>query len=244
MSSSEINDGDITVIKSKANTSQTAGSDAKIPLEGELKVLGADIEKVGKTALKSLSGFRTFILRGNVIDLAIGIVIGAAFTGLVTSLVGDVITPLIPLPGKNSLGTWNITLPSPPYSKGTQVHVGLFINAVISFMIVAAVLYYFVVQPVNKLMKLYKPKEVEAHETRNCPYCFQAVHHQAVRCPYCTSPLTATEGDHEEDEPALVLPASLEKLSEKLAESIIKKASTRLEQEGAETNSERAAAKE
>ena len=149
-----------------------------------------DIGRVGKGALKSLGGFRTFILRGNVVDLAIGIVIGAAFTSVVNSMVSDIITPLIPLPGKNSLGTINIPLP-PPYPKNAVIHLGLFINAIISFLIVAAVLYFVVVQPVNSLMRAYKPKEVETPpETRDCPYCFQSVNVKATRCPYCTSALT------------------------------------------------------
>jgi large conductance mechanosensitive channel len=236
MSSSEL-DPEMTVIKSKVIVQQTEVTAPKSQLEGEFKELGADLGKVGKGALKgtlnSLGGFRTFILRGNVVDLAIGIVIGAAFTTLVTSMVGDVITPLIPLPGKNSLGDFNIPLLSPPYPKGTDIHVGLFINAIISFLIVAAVLYFFVVQPVNRLTQLYHPKEVEAKKTHDCPYCFQPVHIDATRCPFCTSHLTAIpEKPEEKEDPILILPDTLEKLSDQLAEKIARKATSKLEKMG------------
>ncbi|HEU5381804.1 MAG TPA: large conductance mechanosensitive channel protein MscL [Ktedonobacteraceae bacterium] len=238
MSSSKINEGDTTVIRSRATGSQAEAPAPKNLLGGDLKVIGDDLGKVGKSALKSLGGFRTFILRGNVIDLAIGIVIGAAFTSVVTSLVKDIITPLIPVPGGNlSSASWNVLW------TGGHFAYGSFINAIISFLLVAAVLYFFVVLPVNQLTKLYRPKEIEAHETRDCPYCFQAVHIHATRCPYCTSHLKEEEGKHEEEEQALVLPASLEKLSEKLAESIARKASTKLEQVATES-SEGATAKE
>lgn len=142
--------------------------------------------RAGHYAKDTLGGFKTFILRGNVVDLAIGIVIGAAFTSVVNAFVGDIITPLIPA-GKMDLSTLVISM---PYGKGLQL--GAFINAVISFLIVAAVLYFFVVRPVAALLARYKPKEVEvAPATRDCPYCLQAIPLQATRCAYCTSPLTA-----------------------------------------------------
>ena len=154
-----------------------------------------DFGRVGHYAKDTLGGFRTFILRGNVIDLAIGIVIGAAFTAVVNGLVGDIITPLIPIPGHSLSGlTWH-----PPYAgkdaKGNLIVVdfGAFINAIISFAIVAAVLYFFVVQPVNSLMKVYHGKETETPATRDCPYCYQAVNIKATRCPYCTSHLPADD---------------------------------------------------
>lgn len=232
MSTSNTNEGDATVIKTKVTLEQTEVATGKTKIDD---VLLKDITKVGKGALKSLGGFRTFILRGNVVDLAIGIVIGAAFTSVVTALVGDIITPLIPLPGKNSLGNLNIVLPSPPYPKNSAIQIGLFINALISFLVVAAVLYFLVVQPVNALMKLYKPKETEIHETRDCPYCFQAVNIKATRCPYCTSQLTESDGKPAEKEPVLMLPESLEKLSEQLAEKILRKATTQLEKAAEES---------
>src|SRR5262249_35071800 len=139
--------------------------------------------RLGQGAMRTLGGFRTFILRGNVVDLAIGIVIGAAFTSVVNALVKDIITPLIPVPkGNLSTATWHI------WGDITLLY-GDFLNAIISFLIVAAVLYFFVVQPVNSLIKLYKPKATEIHPTRDCPYCIQPVNIKATRCPFCTSNL-------------------------------------------------------
>lgn len=142
--------------------------------------------RAGKYALTTLGGFQTFILRGNVVDLAIGIVIGAAFTSVVNGLVADVITPLIPVPGGSLSGwTWNV-----PYAKGAVVHFGTFINAIISFLIVALVLYFFVVKPVGALLARYKSHETPAPTTRDCPYCLQAIPLAATRCAFCTSVLT------------------------------------------------------
>ena len=135
-----------------------------------------------------LGGFKAFILRGNVVDLAVGIMIGAAFTAVVNGLVSDVITPLIPLPG-GSLSTlvWH-----PPYNPNPKavVNIGTFINVVITFIILAFVIYFFVVRPVNALMERYKPNEVQAPPaTRDCPYCLNSVPLMATRCGFCTSPL-------------------------------------------------------
>ena len=143
------------------------------------------IQGLEKRASGTLSGFGTFILRGNVVDLAVGIVIGAAFGTLVTSFVSNVITPLIPAPG-GSLSSWAIII---PYT-GKPLSIGTFINAIIAFLVIAAVIYYFVVLPVNALLARYKPKEVEAPPTtRDCPYCLSSVPLNATRCAYCTSPL-------------------------------------------------------
>ena len=131
----------------------------------------------------SLGGFRTFILRGNVVDLAIGIIIGAAFGAVVTALVTDIITPLIPAPGGN-LATWAVTV---PYT-GKPMLIGPFINTVLTFLIIALVIYYFVVLPVNGLLARFKPKEVETPATtRDCPYCITSIDVRATRCPNCTS---------------------------------------------------------
>lgn len=145
-----------------------------------------DLGRVSHYAKDTLGGFRTFILRGNVVDLAIGIVIGAAFTAVVNSLVGNIITPLIPVPGNSLAGlTWH-----PPYAKaGVEVNMGAFINAIISFLIVAAVLYFFVVRPVSAFMSRYNPPPKPESTTRDCPYCLQSIPLQATRCAYCTSPV-------------------------------------------------------
>lgn len=142
-----------------------------------------NVQRAEKGAVGWLTGFKEFILRGNVVDLAVGIVIGAAFTGVVNAFVSDIITPLIPA-GKTGLSTWTVALPS-----GSHLLPGAFINAVISFLIVAFVVYYFVVRPVNALMSLYKKGQPEAVTTKECPYCISNVPLQATRCPYCTSQL-------------------------------------------------------
>ena len=143
------------------------------------------VSGVENRAKNWLGGFRAFILRGNVVDLAVGIVIGAAFTAVVNGLVSDIITPLIPVAGTSlSNLAW-----TPPYTH-TPVKYGAFINAIITFLIVALVIYFFVVRPVNALMARFKPKEVEAPPpTRDCPYCLNSVPLMATRCGYCTSPL-------------------------------------------------------
>ena len=137
-------------------------------------------------ARKTLGGFRTFILRGNVVDLAVGIVIGAAFTSIVTALVSGIITPLIPVSGNQSLADWTITI----YNNG-HLKIGAFLIAIISFLIVAAVVYFFIVLPVNSLMNRFKPHEkpAEPPPTRDCPYCLSTIPAAATRCAYCTSPL-------------------------------------------------------
>src|SRR2546426_3300554 len=103
-----------------------------------MKSLEESMTGAGKRALGSLGGFRTFILRGNVVDLAVGIMIGAAFSTIVNSLVNDIILPLIPGNGKISLGDLAI-----PVWTGSSLKIGHFINAVISFLILAFVIYFF-----------------------------------------------------------------------------------------------------
>ena len=146
------------------------------------------VSGVGHQAKETLSGFRAFILRGNVVDLAVGIMIGAAFTAVVNGLVGDIITPLIPIPGGSlSTLTWH-----PPYNPNPKavVNVGAFINVLITFLILAFVIYFFIVRPMNAFMKHYKPKDSEAPPaTRDCPYCLNSVPLMATRCGFCTSPL-------------------------------------------------------
>ncbi len=94
-----------------------------------------------------MSGFKTFIMRGNVVDLAIGVVIGAAFTNIVNSLVKDIITPIIAAIFKQpDFSTMAITI------NGSQILYGSFLNSAISFLLIALVIYYFVVTPLNKLM--------------------------------------------------------------------------------------------
>lgn len=138
-----------------------------------------------RSATGTLGGFRTFILRGNVVDLAVGIVIGAAFTTVVNAFVSGLITPLIPVSGNQTLSQWTI----PIYNNG-KLAIGAFLNAILSFLIVAAVVYFFVVLPVTNLMARFKPKEVQPPpSTRDCPYCLTSIPLMATRCPACTSQL-------------------------------------------------------
>lgn len=179
MSSSSANGPEEIISETTVIVSQTA-SKAKSGRE-ELR---KDIHKLGSNTLKSLGGFRTFILRGNVVDLAIGIVIGAAFSSVVDALVSDIITPLIPVSNSKGLSTWVVSIPHTYIT----LQIGGFINAVISFLIVAVVLYFLVVQPINALMALYNLDSAFV-EMRECPYCCQKINTKAKRCPYCTSQL-------------------------------------------------------
>jgi len=139
-----------------------------------------------RIGVSELGGFRKFILRGNVVDLAVGIVIGAAFTSVVTAFVKDIITPLIPTTGNQSLAT----LAVPLLYGGGKLLVGDFVNAIISFLIVAAVIYFFVVRPVTALQDRFLPKkEPETPHTRDCPFCLSTVPLKATRCAYCTAQL-------------------------------------------------------
>jgi len=133
--------------------------------------------------------FKAFILRGNVVDLAVGIVIGAAFGGLVQALVKDIITPLIPAHSKSGLSGFTLQIPV----TGTQLFIGDFINTLISFLILALVIFFFVVKPVNALMARYKPKDAGPATTRECPFCLSTVPIKATRCAYCTSQLPPAE---------------------------------------------------
>lgn len=128
-----------------------------------------------------LKGFRDFILRGNVVDLAVAVIIGAAFNAIVTSLVGDVINPLIAA-----------TIGKPDFSSvimhvgGGAIKVGNFFNAVVSFAIVAAVVYFAIVLPVNSLMaRFHKPIPPAPPATKACPECLSEIPIAAKRCSHC-----------------------------------------------------------
>ena len=131
--------------------------------------------------------FRKFILRGNVVDLAVGVVIGAAFNSVVQSLVKDMITPIISaLGGSGRFENAHFTV------RGSQFLYGDFLNTLISFLIVAAVVFFFVVQPINKLTELaMRNKSTEEPETKKCEFCLSVVPVQATRCKFCTSKLEA-----------------------------------------------------
>jgi len=128
--------------------------------------------------------FREFILRGNVIDLAVGVIIGGAFGKIVEALVKDIITPFIGMFGKVNLSGYNKTL------HGATFGFGEFLNAVVSFFIIAFVVFFFIVKPVNHLMSLRKTDTAADPVTRECPLCLSSVPAAATRCAFCTSELT------------------------------------------------------
>jgi large conductance mechanosensitive channel len=127
-----------------------------------------------------LKGFRDFVLRGNVVDLAVGVVIGAAFGTVVTALVKDLITPIIAaLVSKPDFSGFFFEL------NGAKFLYGDFLNAVISFLLIAGAVYFFVVLPVNKLMAKFHPAPVAAPTTKPCPECLSDIPIAAKRCSHC-----------------------------------------------------------
>jgi large conductance mechanosensitive channel len=128
--------------------------------------------------------FRKFILRGNVVDLAVGVIIGAAFNGVVQSLVG-MITELLPSNGGKFASAHFHLL-------GKDIVYGTFVNSLISFLLIAAVVFFLVVQPINKLTELAsRSKDTEEPTTKKCPYCLSVIPIEATRCKFCTSKLEA-----------------------------------------------------
>lgn len=135
-----------------------------------------------------LNGFKKFILRGNVVDLAVAVVIGAAFGTVVTSLVQDIITPILGVfGGIPDFSAWAYTV------NGSTFGIGSFINAVLSFIVIASVVYFFVLTPVNRLMDLMKSGEPEGPKTRECPECLSKIPMAARRCAFCTTVLVADD---------------------------------------------------
>jgi large conductance mechanosensitive channel len=132
-----------------------------------------------------LKGFREFVLRGNVVDLAVAVVIGTAFGAVITALVKDLITPLIAaLVGTPDFSAYGVTI------GGSRLLVGDFLNALISFVLIAAAVYFFVVAPINAFVARRKRGEVPPDPTtKKCPECLSEVPVAARRCAFCTSAL-------------------------------------------------------
>ena len=131
-----------------------------------------------------LKGFRDFVLRGNVVDLAVAVVIGAAFTTVINSLVSDIINPLISaIVGKPNFSSLVA------YLNGGRITYGNFINAIIQFVIIAAAIYLMVVMPVQRLLKRFNPSKAEPPETRPCPQCLSDIPLAATRCAHCGQPV-------------------------------------------------------
>jgi len=133
-----------------------------------------------------LKGFGTFLMRGNVVDLAVAVVIGAAFGAIVTALVKDLITPLIAaIFGKPDFSAIVFTI------NNSKFAVGDFINAVISFALVAAAIYFFVVVPMNAMTTRFAKPDDAAPALRECPECLSEIPAAASRCKYCSAPSAA-----------------------------------------------------
>jgi len=133
-----------------------------------------------------MKDFREFLLRGNLVDMAIGIVIGIAFAAVVTALVADLVTPLIAaIGGKPDFSSLSFTI-----NKSHFLY-GAFINALITFVVIAAVVYYLVVKPVNALMARRKTEPPIDATTRGCPYCLSQIPIGASRCAFCTQEVGA-----------------------------------------------------
>ena len=133
----------------------------------------------------AIKEFKEFLLRGNVVDLAVGIVIGAAFTALVNGFVADLVTPLIAaIGGKQDFSALQFTI------NGSIFRYGAFLNAVIAFVIIAAVIFYLVVLPVNALMRRTRTEPPIDPTLRDCPQCLSPIPVAARRCGHCTSEVT------------------------------------------------------
>ena len=132
-----------------------------------------------------LKDFKAFVLRGNVIDLAVAVVIGAAFGLVVTALVNNILMQIIAaIIGKQDFGQLSF------YIHGAQFKYGLVINALINFLAVASALFFFVVQPMNWVIARSRREPPAEPDTRKCDQCLSIVPAQARRCAFCTSELT------------------------------------------------------
>jgi large conductance mechanosensitive channel len=132
-----------------------------------------------------LDGFKKFILRGNVVDMAVGVVIGAAFGGVVTALTKDLLTPLIAVVvGKPDFSAIKFMVGN------TEFPIGDFINAAVSFILIAAAIYFFVVTPVNALIARMRKDPAPADPTtKKCPECLSEIPIDARRCAHCAQPV-------------------------------------------------------
>ena len=125
--------------------------------------------------------FREFLLRGNVVDLAVAVVIGAAFGVAITSFVTNILTPLITIPGKTDFSDLSFTI------GGGVFTYGQFLNDVLAFVLIAAAVFFFVVKPVNALMARRKTEPDVTSVTKECPECLSSIPSAARRCAFCTS---------------------------------------------------------
>ena len=129
--------------------------------------------------------FKAFILRGNVVELAVGVVIGAAFGAVITSLVKDVLTPLLGIVSVPDFATASVD------AGDAEIRYGLFLNAVISFVMIAAAVFFFVVKPVNSLMARRKTEPDVESTTTECSHCLSSIPVAASVCAFCTRDVAA-----------------------------------------------------
>ena len=132
-----------------------------------------------------LKDFKAFILRGNVVDLAVGVVIGAAFAAVVTALVEGIFTPLLAIPGETNFDQLSFKI------GGGEFRYGDVINAIISFVVIAAAVFFFVVKPVNALMARRKTEPDVESVTKECDFCLSNVPAAAIVCAFCTRDIDA-----------------------------------------------------
>ena len=129
-----------------------------------------------------LRDFRQFILRGNLVDLAVAVVIGAAFGAVISALVKDLVTPLIAaIGGKQDFSSLSFTI------NGSRFLYGDFLNALLAFLVIAAVVFFLVIRPVNLLLARMRPEPAVDEETRRCPECLSDIPAPARRCAFCTA---------------------------------------------------------
>ena len=131
---------------------------------------------------KLLEEFKAFALKGNVMDLAVGVIIGGAFQAIVTSLVGDIITPIIGIFASTDFSNLIATI------NGSEVKYGAFITAIINFIIMAFII-FCIVKGLNKLAERKKKEEANEPTEKTCPFCQSTISIKATRCPHCTSAL-------------------------------------------------------
>ncbi len=133
-----------------------------------------------------LKEFRQFIVRGNLVDLAVAVILGAAFGTVVMALVEDLVTPLIAaVAGEPDFGAIGFTV------NGSRFAVGHFLNALVSFLLIAVVVFFGVVKPVNALLARFQGERDTTNPTRDCPECLSSIPVAARRCSFCTSPVEA-----------------------------------------------------
>ena len=128
-----------------------------------------------------LKDFKAFLLRGNVVDLAVAVAVGAAFGAVVTSLVKNILTPIIAIPGKTDFSALRFTI------RNSHFLYGAFLNDVITFVSIASAVFFFVVVPINTLMARRKTEPDVDSTVRACPECLSMIPVGARRCAYCTA---------------------------------------------------------